>query len=358
MSSEKTDAIVIRVVEFSETSCIVTMLTRDFGKVTAIAKGARRPKSPFDAAIDVLAICRIVFIPKTNAMGLLTEAKLEHRFRAGEWDLNRLYIGYYIIELLRILTDDEDPQPELYQLAYEMIRDLDSEDLTVSELKTQLIQFELGVLDILGHLPMLTRCVECGREKTQLTKVNFGLNAGGVLCHDCRKGQSNIITISESGFELLLALVGGQIGKQQENSDNWNQPDRVNESRLRGRSWSRTRTSPASYDRSLASQPTEFNKMIDFEGKNRNSPEPNPLKARMNDDSLNTNAGSYVINSHQHPTLELNAENVVRSEDEKANPTEDEKDPLIQLAEIRRLINQYITHLTGYPPRLQKFLQN
>jgi len=105
MSSEKTDAIVIRVTEYSETSCIVTMLTRDFGKVTVIAKGARRPKSPFEAAIDVLAICRIVFIAKTNSLSLLTEAKLEHRFRAGESDLNRLYIGYYVIELLKILSD-------------------------------------------------------------------------------------------------------------------------------------------------------------------------------------------------------------------------------------------------------------
>ena len=82
MSSEKTLAIVIRVVEFSETSCVVTLFTRDFGKIGALAKGARRLKSPFESALDLLAVCRIVFLHKSSdALDLLTEAKLERRFR-------------------------------------------------------------------------------------------------------------------------------------------------------------------------------------------------------------------------------------------------------------------------------------
>ena len=59
MSSEKSTAIILRLVEFSETSLVVTLLTRDFGKLTAMAKGARRKKSPFEGALDLLAICRI-----------------------------------------------------------------------------------------------------------------------------------------------------------------------------------------------------------------------------------------------------------------------------------------------------------
>ncbi len=56
MPLEKTDAIVIRLVEFSETSLIVTLFSRQFGRLSAIAKGARRPKGPFEGAIDLLAI--------------------------------------------------------------------------------------------------------------------------------------------------------------------------------------------------------------------------------------------------------------------------------------------------------------
>ena len=100
MSAEKTDAIMLRLVEFSETSLVVTMLTRDFGKISALAKGARRPKGPFESALDLLSHSRIVFLHKnTDALDLLTEAKLQRRFRAGDRDLQRLYAGYYIAEL-------------------------------------------------------------------------------------------------------------------------------------------------------------------------------------------------------------------------------------------------------------------
>ncbi len=84
MAAEKTLAIVLRVIEFSETSCVVTLYTREFGKITGLAKGARRKKSPFESALDVLALVRLVFLRKTPpALDLLTEAKLERRFRAG-----------------------------------------------------------------------------------------------------------------------------------------------------------------------------------------------------------------------------------------------------------------------------------
>src|ERR1051325_2178758 len=99
MASEKTQAIVLKVVEFSETSCVLTLFTEDFGKIGALAKGARRPKSPFEGALDLLALVRIVFLHKSSdALDRLTEAKLERRFRSAQRDLSRLYAGYYVAE--------------------------------------------------------------------------------------------------------------------------------------------------------------------------------------------------------------------------------------------------------------------
>lgn len=308
MPSEKTDAIVVRVVDFSETSCIVTMITRDFGKITAIAKGARRPKSPFEAAIDVLAICRIVFLHKTGAMSLLTEAKLEHRFRAGETNLARLYAGFYVVELLRSLTDEGDPQPEVFELGTRMIRQLDQPSFEDVDLPIRLIQFELGLLDLLGHLPMLTRCANCGREKTTLTDVQFGLTAGGVLCQPCRRGKANIVTVQAETFGLLLQLAGAQIGTEQENSDNWNQADRVHEHRLKHKSWLTTLHPSATSQTNDESKVTKF---VDELG------EPDSHRQR-------------TIPVPQTPQA---------------------------INEIRSLLNQYVTHLIGHPPRLHKFLK-
>ena len=126
MSAEQTTAIVLRAVEFSETSLIVTLLTREFGRLSAIAKGARRPKGPFEGSLDLLAVCRVVVLRKTtDALDLLTEAKLHHRFRGGQRSLDRLYGGYYIAEMLRLLTDDHDPHIDVYDLTIEALQQID-----------------------------------------------------------------------------------------------------------------------------------------------------------------------------------------------------------------------------------------
>lgn len=206
MEHEKTDAIVLRVVEFSETSCIVTLFSRKLGKISAIAKGARRKKNPYEGALDLIAICRIVFLHKSSqSLDILTEAKLERRFRSASTDLDRFYAGLYLIELLNLLTDEADPHELLFDAACLAIERIDSLDSEFS-LRDALIEFEIQMLDLLGHLPMLTQCVGCGRMRKTMNRVHFGLNEGGVICPDCRPGKQNIISLSSEGLELLLNL--------------------------------------------------------------------------------------------------------------------------------------------------------
>ena len=115
MSTEKSEGLILRVTDFSETSRIVVIFTREFGKISALAKGGKRLKGPFESALDLLATCQIVFLSKgTSGLDLLTEAKLVHRFRPQERELVCLYAGYYVAELLLGLTEDYDPHPDLY----------------------------------------------------------------------------------------------------------------------------------------------------------------------------------------------------------------------------------------------------
>lgn len=304
MAAEKTTGIVLRVIPFSETSCIVTMFTRDFGKVTTMAKGARRPKSPFEAALDVLALCRIVFLNKnSDAMGLLTEAKLERRFRSATRSLDRLYAGYYIVELLNSMTDDGDPHPELFELSTQVIRQIDSSEISDEEVGLALLNYELKMLSILGHLPMLTKCVSCGREKTTIARVSFGLNAGGILCGACRGGESNIVSLSPEGLQFLLKIVGGQIGEQSRNSDNWN----------------------GQYQEQL-------NINENFESS----------RELVGEDSF---SGTEAQSQASEQTEVLEEETTGKEADRS-------------LKEVRRLIHKYITHLLGFQPKLYKFLRN
>lgn len=200
MPSEKTDAIVLRVIEFSETSLVVTMITRDLGRISALAKGARRPKSPFESALDLLSACRIVCLHKnTETLDILTEAKLQRRFRSAERDLKRLYAGYYVAELLLALTEDADPNQALFDLTDETLAALDAGE-NVSSL---VLRFELAALRFLGHLPALRDCVDCGKNTSETVRVAFGLLSGGVLCAECRRGKGNIISVSATVMEQI-----------------------------------------------------------------------------------------------------------------------------------------------------------
>jgi DNA repair protein RecO (recombination protein O) len=201
MSSEKASAIVLKSTDFSETSSVVTLFTREFGKVRALAKGARRPKGPFEAALDLLGLCRIVFLRKSSeGLDLLTEAKLERRFRPADGALANLYAGYYVGELLNELTDDYDSHPELF----------DAADRTLAALRTSraiapiLLRFELTALRELGHLPSLATCADCGRSIDPAGRVPFSQAAGGVLCKACRAGQRQIISISPTAHQALV----------------------------------------------------------------------------------------------------------------------------------------------------------
>lgn len=183
MTANKTDAIVLRLVPWSESSCIATLYCREFGKQSVIAKGAWRSKSPFEGALDLLAICRVVFLPKSgDALGLLTEAKLVERFRIGRRNLLRLYCGYYLSELLDRFTERDDPQPELYDLALDTLQSLSNEHL---EPRACVLRWELQLLRLVGHGPTLDRCAQCGIGLADEKTASFAPLVGGVVCVAC-----------------------------------------------------------------------------------------------------------------------------------------------------------------------------
>jgi DNA repair protein RecO (recombination protein O) len=203
MSSEKTDAIVIRLIDFSESSAVVTTFTRDFGKITGLAKGAKRPKSAFESALDLLALVRIVFLHKSSdALDLYTEAKLVRRFRAATRDLSRLYAGYYLAELLNELTEPGDPHPELFDAADAALAALDGE----GNVAAVVARFELTLLRYVGHLPELDTCVQCGTPIASTGRVAFGQLSGGVLCENCKHGKRQVASISGEALALLRQI--------------------------------------------------------------------------------------------------------------------------------------------------------
>ena len=206
MSTEKSEGLILRVTDFSETSRILVLFTREFGKISALAKGGRRLKGPFESALDLLSTCQVVFLRKhTSGLDLLTEAKLVTRFHPQERELVCLYAGYYVAELLLGLTEDYDPHPILYASAQEVLelfRNLETTMLGV-------LRFELVLLREIGQLPDFETCAACGASLTEGRVFGYWVSEGGLICPECQREDYTQVSI-HAGTAAALRLLAGE----------------------------------------------------------------------------------------------------------------------------------------------------
>ncbi len=204
MPAIRTLALVLRTVEVFETSSVATLFTRELGKVSILAKGARRLKSPLQGGLDLLGVSDMVIFTKAGeALELLAEAAPVERFPSLRRNLAALYAGYYIAELLSDLTDIHDPHPKLFDAATVTLRHLGDEGLRSG----RVLRFELACLRELGIMPSLDQCAQCGGDAaSEGGKVSFGLSSGGVLCEACRPGQPHVVRLPNSDLQAIRIL--------------------------------------------------------------------------------------------------------------------------------------------------------
>jgi len=201
MSAEKASALVLRTTDWSESSRIATLWTREFGKVRVLAKGGRRLKSPFENALDLLTLCRIVFLRKSSdSLDLLTEAQVIQRFPRLRTDLAALYAAYYVAELLSEGTRDYDPHPLLFDEALDTLQTLSG-----AECALRVTRFEMVLLRELGYSPVLDHCAGCGGSVVE-TELAFSAMANGVLCRRCRRGQRDSRPLTPATWRTLQEL--------------------------------------------------------------------------------------------------------------------------------------------------------
>ncbi len=208
MAAEKALALVLRTTDWSESSRIATLWTREFGKVRVLAKGGRRLKSNFESALDLLTVCSIVLLRKSSGgLDLLTEAQVVKRFPQLRTDLRALYAAYYIAELLSDWTEDYDPHPRLFDEALATLQALGNTQPPdpASAPGLRLARFELVMLRELGYSPRLENCAMCG-EPVGESLLTFSPAAGGVLCPSCQARQRDGRRLSREAWEALRAL--------------------------------------------------------------------------------------------------------------------------------------------------------
>jgi DNA repair protein RecO (recombination protein O) len=204
-------AICIRAVDYSETSQIVTFFTRETGKIGAIAKGSKRPRSPFDGPIEILSHGEIVFTDSNKEkLATLTEFQQQPTLLNLRNNLLALYCCYFAAELLNGLTHDYDPHPKLFDGFLQFLQDTNEQRAVTDdkrEVLALLILFQLTLLNNVGLQPILNACVNCRNPySANWPQSYFSSSANGLICRDCEMSFTDKIRLSKNVAACLASL--------------------------------------------------------------------------------------------------------------------------------------------------------
>ena len=204
----KAEAITIRLTDFSETSQVAAFYTREFGRLSALAKGAKRPRNNFEGRLDLLCHNAIVFARKTRStLHTLTECKLLDRFLGLRADVSRLYAALYAAELVRETTPDEEGQPPVFDLLLGTLRALsDGQPVDLT-----LLLLEVHLLALTGYAPQLSSCAACGSENLPKRSIAYSPALGGALCRDCRSRDPKAAGIPAGALAVLDKLAARKL---------------------------------------------------------------------------------------------------------------------------------------------------
>jgi DNA repair protein RecO (recombination protein O) len=199
-----TQALLLRAVDFGESDRVVHLLTPRTGRITAIAKGARRSKRRFPGTLDLFNQLQVELVPsrRSGAMARLEHARLVRVFDRLRTHPPRFALASYLLELLDRLAPEGGTPRDLERLFGFSLAALESVD-TVSPDARLRVLLELRALQMLGVCPELSRCVRCGRAISELGRVDFHVADGGPRCPQCARGAIGLVTVHRGTLRSL-----------------------------------------------------------------------------------------------------------------------------------------------------------
>ncbi len=175
--------LVLRVTPYNDTDALLTVLTRDHGKLTVKARGLRRKNSPLVAPCQLLTYGEFVLFEYRD-MYSINEAHSIELFQQLRKDLSKLSLGTYFAQAAEVLSQEDLPNPELLSLVLNCLYALSKLDISEEQIKAV---FELRSACISGYTPDLNVCHRCG--STQPNR--FDISEGRLECDRCRDSFSN-----------------------------------------------------------------------------------------------------------------------------------------------------------------------
>jgi DNA repair protein RecO (recombination protein O) len=225
----RSEAICLRVQDYHESSKLVTFFTLEHGKVNCLAKGARRLRSKFGAALDIFAQSRIIYYShESRTLLTLSDAELVHAFSSLALRPERFLAGEQMAEFTLRVIQPHDPSPQLYRLLLNYLSTLESLQSPACSLQSSgsanlqsaicnlqspnpypalVCSFLLKAASFLGFRPELRRCLMCRRPIESSRPAYFDAERGGIVCPRCAGENPSGTRLDPASLDTLAFLL-------------------------------------------------------------------------------------------------------------------------------------------------------
>lgn len=199
------EAMVIRTIDYGEGHKIVTLLTKERGKVSVMARGAKKMRSRFAAMTQLFTHGYYTYY-RTGQMGNLSSGEIIQSFHTLQEDLMTTAYGAYLLEMINRMLLDHDGSSVLFEQLVAALQALEAgKDAQVI---THI--FELKMLDFAGYTPSIQACAHCadafGAGGAPSAEPLFSAPLGGVICQRCAHHDPQSLRISSKTHKLLFML--------------------------------------------------------------------------------------------------------------------------------------------------------
>jgi DNA repair protein RecO (recombination protein O) len=192
----RTEAIVLRLLDYGESDRIVTFYTAGFGKLRGIAKGARRSRKRFANALEPFSCSQILFSSRgLDSLALIEGSDVICHFPAIRGDLEKA-----LIDLTDRFTIEDKKNETIFLLLHAFLKLIETGPMTDAILRF----FEIRLLKLSGYDPLLDHCMICKMPLEKERTYRFRAADGGLTCTDCRPDGPDAIPVSLGTIRTLL----------------------------------------------------------------------------------------------------------------------------------------------------------
>lgn len=197
----RTEAIVLRLLDYGESDRIVTFCTSGYGKVRGIAKGARRSRKRFANTLEPFCCSQLQFTRRgPDSLAMIDSSEVISHFPLIRADLEKTLSASYLIDLTDQFLPEEKRNEAVFELLHAFLRLFEERPATESLLRF----FEIRLLKLAGYDPVLDRCPLCRTPVGDAAAYRFVAADGGLTCLSCRPDGAGGIPVSLGTIRTLL----------------------------------------------------------------------------------------------------------------------------------------------------------